>query len=256
MMSFAPDARVPLDVAPSPNHGERRVTRPDMIVLHYTGMANGDVALKRLCAPHSEVSAHYLVFEDGRCVQCVPEARRAWHAGVSFWAGVRDINSHSIGIEIANPGHASGYPDFPRKQIDAVIALCADIVRRHRIRAERILGHSDVAPQRKQDPGEKFPWRALHAAGIGHWVAPASETLRGNTLHPADSGAEVKAMQAALHQYGYGLEASGTYDATTENVVRAFQRHFRPARPDGIADPSTRATLRKLMARLPAAAQV
>src|SRR5215475_4061097 len=130
-----------------------------MLLLHYTGMPDAQIALQRLCQQDSEVSAHYVVFEDGRIVQCVPEARRAWHAGESSWAGETDINSCSIGIEIVNPGHEFGYPDFPLRQTAAVISLCKSIiVRRGPISGELILAHSDVAPARKQDPGEKFPW--------------------------------------------------------------------------------------------------
>jgi N-acetylmuramoyl-L-alanine amidase len=248
MTDFPPDPRLPVDIVPSPNHSERRDgARPDMILLHYTGMPDAAAALARLCDPASEVSAHYLVFEDGRIVQSVPEARRAWHAGSSDWAGVTDNNSRSIGVEIANPGHDHGYRDFPPAQIEAVIALCRDIIARRGIRPERVLGHSDIAPLRKQDPGERFPWAALHAAGIGHWVEPAPLTA-GEALRPGATGTAVAALQRALHDYGYGVEITAAYDALTEAVVRAFQQHFRPARVDGIADPSTLDTLQRLSA--------
>ena len=233
---------------PSPNHGERRGSaRPDMILLHYTGMQDAQVALQRLCQQGSEVSAHYVVFEDGRVVQCVPEARRAWHAGEAAWAGATDINSCSIGIEITNPGHEWGYADFTAPQIAAVLALCRDIVARHAIPPRRILAHSDVAPTRKNDPGEKFPWGRLAAAGVGHWAEP-EPIAPGKTLTLGDRGREVETLQSALARYGYGLEATGTYDAPTRDVVAAFQRHFRPARVDGIADASTLKTLAKLLA--------
>jgi N-acetylmuramoyl-L-alanine amidase len=245
MSRFPPDSPVVTRVVPSPNHGERRVARPDMLLLHYTGMPSAKAALARLSDPHSEVSAHYLVFADGKITQLVPEARRAWHAGVSSWAGIKDINSHSIGIEIVNPGHDGGYPDFPDAQIDAVIALCRDIVARYRIRPERVLAHSDVAPARKQDPGEKFPWGALHAAGIGQWVKPAA-IEGGPVLTIGDGGPGVRALQQDLAAYGYGLAATGHYDEATAHVVLAFQRHFRPARVDGVADVSTVATLSAL----------
>ena len=244
MSRFSPDSSLVDRVVPSPNHGERRA-RPDMLLLHYTGMPDADAALERLCAPHSEVSAHYLVFEDGKIAQLVPEARRAWHAGVSFWAGVRDINSHSIGIEIANPGHDNGYPDFPDAQIEGVIALCRDIVARHPMRPERVLAHSDVAPARKQDPGEKFPWEKLHTAAIGHWVKPAP-IEGGAVLAIGDSGPGVRALQEDLAAYGYGITATGHYDEATAEVVLAFQRHFRPARIDGVADVSMVRTLDEL----------
>jgi N-acetylmuramoyl-L-alanine amidase len=196
----------------------------------------------------SEVSAHYVVMEDGRIVQCVPEARRAWHAGVSSWAGETDINSCSIGIEVANPGHDFGYPDFPRRQIAATIALCRSINTRHRIPADRVLGHSDIAPARKQDPGERFPWRLFHDSGIGLWVKPAPIVPEGHIFVLGDRDPEVDQLQTALRTLGYGLEKSGSYDAETMAVVAAFQRHWRPARVDGIADVSTVETLRALLA--------
>lgn len=247
MSIFPPDSRVVAHVVPSPNHSERQGGRPDMILLHYTGMRDADAALARLCDPQAKVSCHYLVFEDGRTVQLVPEARRAWHAGVSTWKGDTDINSRSIGIEIANPGHDFGYPEFPRAQVDAVVALCRDILARHAIPRERVLAHSDVAPDRKNDPGEKFPWRRLADAGVGLWVEPAP-LADGRTLGPGANGAAVRDLQAALAEYGYGIRASGSYDEATRIVVAAFQRHFRPARIDGLADPSTVATLQALMA--------
>ena len=171
---FPANSSVVADIRPSPNYDERREgQRPDMILLHYTGMPDAEGALERLCTPASQVSAHYFVFEDGRVFQLVPESQRAWHAGKSYWAGETDINSCSIGIEIVNPGHDYGYPDFPKRQIAAVTALCRGIQTRHKILPVRVLAHSDVAPSRKQDPGEKFPWRTLYDSGVGHWVKPA-----------------------------------------------------------------------------------
>src|SRR5437667_5287738 len=161
-----PDSCVVAEVRPSPNHSERQGGAvPEMIVLHYTGMRDNEAAIRQLCTPLAEVSAHYVVQQDGYIVQLVAEARRAWHAGASSWAGETDINSCSIGIEIANPGHDHGYPDFPKRQIAAVTALCRGIFTRHQIAADRVLGPSDVAPSRKQDPGEEFPWKVLHASG-------------------------------------------------------------------------------------------
>ena len=250
MQPFRPDFAA-AEVAPSPNFGERRgVSAPDLLLLHYTGMKTAEEALARLCDPASEVSSHYFVFEDGRVVQLVPEARRAWHAGVSSWEGSSDTNSRSIGIEIANPGHEFGYPDFPPRQIKALIALCQDIVARHRIRADHVLAHSDVSPDRKQDPGEKFPWRQLHKAGVGHWVTP-SRGGKGAALKVGDGGADVLALQEELAAYGYGISTSGEFDQVTADVVSAFQRHFRPARVDGVADASTRITLQKLLVTRP-----
>jgi N-acetylmuramoyl-L-alanine amidase len=250
---FPPDSFIVAEVAPSPNHDERKNGRvPDMILLHYTGMQSGEAALQRLRAPDSKVSSHYVVFEDGRIVQCVPETRRAWHAGVSWWAGETDINSCSIGIEIVNPGHEFGYRDFPLRQIAAVISLCRSILtRRGPIPADRVLAHSDVAPSRKQDPGERFPWALLSESGVGHWVRPAPLGLAGQSLKPGDSGDNVTRLQHALRAYGYGLDENGRYDDATRDVVIAFQRHFRPALVDGITDASTLITLRALIETLP-----
>lgn len=252
MQTFVPDSSVVSDVIPSANFGDRRNDRaPDMIVLHYTGMADAESALTRLCKPGTEVSAHYVVLEDGRIVQCVPEMLRAWHAGTSSWGHDTDINSCSIGIEIVNGGHDWGYPDFPQRQIAAVIALCRGIMLRRSIPRPRVLAHSDVAPQRKKDPGEKFPWRLLADSGVGHWVRPAPITDAGDGLALGASGPAVTALQEKLWSYGYGVPRNGQYDTATIEVVSAFQRHFRPERVDGVADASTCATLDHLIATLP-----
>jgi N-acetylmuramoyl-L-alanine amidase len=244
---FAADSPVVSRVLASPNHGERRGgVAADMLLLHYTGMQHAQEALARLCEEGSDVSAHYVVFEDGEIVQCVPEARRAWHAGEAFWAGETDINSRSIGIEIANPGHYWGYRDFPEPQVAAVIALARDVVTRNRIRPERVLGHSDVAPARKDDPGEKFPWDRLATAGVGLWVASAT-IGDDQPLTDGENGDHVLALQQQLAEFGYRIAATGTYDVQTKDVVTAFQRHFRPARVDGMADGSTRQTLASLL---------
>lgn len=254
MKTFTPDSSIASDVIPSPNFGDRDKGRqPDMILLHYTGMPTGEAAMQRLTTAASKVSAHYVVFENGRIVQCVPEERRAWHAGESSWAGEADINSCSIGIEIVNPGHEFGYRDFPLRQIAAVISLCKSIVaRRGPISADRILAHSDVAPARKKDPGEKFPWGLLSESGIGHWVRAAPLDLEGTGLKPGDLGDTVTRLQRTLRSYGYGLAETGNYDDATREVVTAFQRHFRQARVDGIGDPSTLLTLRALIETRPA----
>ncbi|ESY68473.1 MULTISPECIES: N-acetylmuramoyl-L-alanine amidase [Mesorhizobium] len=249
MSGFLPD-EPRAEVRVSPNFGPRRDTlKPDMIVLHYTGMATGAGAEAWLCDPASEVSSHYLVHEKGHIVQMVRESDRAWHAGKSSWFGHSDINSCSIGIEIVNPGHSLGYRGFPQRQIDAVIGLCKGIAARHAIPATRVLAHSDVAPGRKVDPGEKFPWRALFDAGVGHLV-PAVPVRRGAALKPGDSGADVEALQSMLALYGYGAEISGVFDHQTRIVVEAFQRHFRPRLVDGLADGSTMRTLQKLLASM------
>jgi N-acetylmuramoyl-L-alanine amidase len=246
---FAPESCVVTEVMPSPNHGERQDgRRPDMILLHYTGMVDAKSALERLRALDSKVSAHYFVFEDGNIFQLVQESRRAWHAGKAQWAGETDINSCSIGIEIVNPGHDHGYPDFPKRQIAAVTALCRSILTRNTVPAGRVLAHSDVAPDRKQDPGEKFPWRTLYDSGVGLWVKPAAIMNFGQGFALGDRGNAVSALQKSLSDYGYGIAVNGEYDALTRDVVVAFQRHFRPERVDGVADISTRSTLQDLFA--------
>jgi N-acetylmuramoyl-L-alanine amidase len=196
---------------PSPNHDDRGGAPIDMLVLHYTGMKTAEEALERLCDPVARVSAHYTVDEDGTVYAHVPEERRAWHAGVSRWAGVSNINARSIGIEIVNPGHEYGYREFPQAQIAGLITVCHCILARHSIPAWRVLGHSDVAPERKEDPGELFPWEALAKSGISLWPQATTSSL----------GAD------ALSRYGYGPEAP------PDKVITAFQRHFRPEKLTG-----------------------
>jgi N-acetylmuramoyl-L-alanine amidase len=210
-------------------------------------MASGAAALSRLCDPKAEVSAHYFIDAEGEIFQLVPEARRAWHAGQSSWAGETDMNSASIGIEIENGGHEFGAPPYPDAQIDALIALCRDIMRRHAINPSRILAHSDIAPGRKIDPGEYFPWERLAAAGVGHYVPP-HPIGDDAPLASGASGEKVEELQRMLAAYGYDITVSGHYDTTTEKVVAAFQRHFRSTRVDGNADRSTIETLRELLA--------
>lgn len=248
MLPFPPDSPLVDCIAASPNHEERRLDgRIDILLLHYTGMATTGSALARLRSPEANVSAHYLISPHGSVMQLVPEARRAFHAGTSWWERTSDINSRSIGIEIANPGHDAGSPEFPEVQIEATIALCRDIVLRRAIRADRVLAHSDVAPDRKNDPGETFPWARLAAAGVGLWVEPRP-IGPGPRLGPGDKGAAVAALQRDLGRYGYGLAVTGAYDTATRAVVTAFQRHFRPALVDGIADRSTAETLQAVLA--------
>ncbi len=249
-MTFSPDSPVATEVLPSENRGERIGGPADMLILHYTGMPTAEGALARLRDPAAEVSAHYLVFEDGRVAQLVPEAERAWHAGRGFWAGLTDINSRSIGIEIVHPGHDGGLPPYPTAQIESVILLCADILARTRIPAARVLAHSDVAPARKEDPGENFPWDRLAAAGIGHWVAPAP-IRDGRFFARGEAGEPIAALQAMFALYGYDQPVTGRFDEDMQAVVTAFQRHFRQARVDGVADSSTITTLRDLIAALP-----
>lgn len=250
---MSPDSPLVHEVRPAANHDERRDGRePDILLLHYTGMETAEAAVERLVALESQVSCHYVVLEDGRILQLVPEDRRAWHAGVSSWDGETDLNSGSIGIEIVNPGHEFGYRDFPDVQVGAVIALARDICARRDIQPSRVLAHSDVAPRRKQDPGERFPWYRLAASGVGHWVAPTPPG-EGPRLAPGEEGEPVEHLQTLLSLYGYGIEIDGRYSPATEDAVRAFQRHFRQELCDGVADFSTVDTLRNLLAALPAA---
>ena len=220
---------------------------PDLLILHYTGMVTADRACAWLCNPASRVSCHYLVDEQGIITQMAGEEMLAWHAGKSSWEGETDSNSRSVGIEIHNPGHSLGYPHFPTEQMKAVIKLCRDIVARHGIAPRHVLAHSDVAPLRKIDPGEKFDWAWLSREGIGHWVAPAT-IGSGQFFQLGDRGQPIEALQSMLALYGYGIEISGQYDKTTQLVVKAFQRHFRQARVDGVADRSTLDTLHRLLA--------
>jgi N-acetylmuramoyl-L-alanine amidase len=247
-----PDSALVDAVLASPNVEPRRNgLRPSILLLHYTGLDSMPKAIEWLTYQGSGVSCHYGIDVDGRITQMVPEELRAWHAGESVWAGECDINSASIGIEIHNPGHERGYPDFPDVQMEAVERLCRDIIARHGIRPERVLAHSDVAPVRKKDPGEKFPWPRLARAGIGHWVAPAPVTESDAGLCVGAAEPRIAAFQVALRRYGYGSEPTGVLDARTEFVVTAFQRHFRPDRVDGRIDRSTIATLERLIAALP-----
>ena len=246
-MSAAPDSPLASLWCPSPNHEPRAGgRRPDMILLHYTGMKSAEAALDWLTREESRVSAHYLVDEEGRTTQMVAEAERAWHAGRSHWAGETDINSCSIGIEIHNPGHELGYTDFPEAQMATVVALCLDIAVRRQVPRQRVLAHSDVAPARKADPGERFDWARLARAGLGLWVEPAP--LEGDAgLGPGDAGPAVSRLHEQLKEIGYGVELTDTYDLATELTVTAFQRHFRPARVDGRADRSVLRTLERLL---------
>lgn len=227
-----------------PRRGARR---PDMLLLHYTGMMSCARAIDWLSRPEAKVSCHYVIDTDGRITQMVGEDLRAWHAGISAWAGETDINSCSIGIEIHNPGHEQGYPDFPDAQMSAVVALAIDIVQRWSIPQERVLAHSDVAPERKIDPGEKFDWRRLAKAGIGRWIPPAPIEVDGMD-GPGSLSLDVARAQALLGRYGYSIEATGEMDFTTTRVLAAFQRHFRPARVDGRLDRSTFLTIEQLCA--------
>jgi N-acetylmuramoyl-L-alanine amidase len=218
----------------SPNHDARpEGARVDILVLHYTGMRTAEEALARLTDPAARVSAHYTIDRDGRVFHHVPEERRAWHAGVSFWAGEKNVNGRSIGIEIVNPGHEFGYIPFTDEQIGALIDLSRGILSRHPIAAKRVVGHSDVAPARKTDPGELFPWKQLADYGIGVWPGAPTRAL-------------MLPMEEALSAYGYGLPPD--MEVSTKDVVTAFQRHFRPVKVDGDWDAECARILAELLA--------
>ena len=216
--------------APSPNHDARPAdAETDMLILHYTGMQSGQAAIDRLRDPAARVSSHYVVEEDGTTWCLVPEERRAWHAGISAWRGHTWLNNRSVGIEIVNPGHEWGYRDFPPAQMAAVRALCHGILARHPIPPRNVVGHSDVAPDRKDDPGERFDWRGLAADGIGLWPGPDPAPLAED------------AVAAALAAIGYPIPDLAT-------TLRAFQRHWRPESVTGLADAATRARIAAVLA--------
>lgn len=222
-----------LRTARSPNHGPRPQGVPvDMLVLHYTGMPTAQDALKRLCDEASSVSAHYVIEEDGTIHQLVPEERRAWHAGVSSWRGRTDVNGRSVGIELVNPGHEFGYRPFPEAQMQALIPLCKEILARHPIPPRNVVGHADVAPLRKEDPGELFDWKRLAADGIGLWPWEAE-------AFPLKQPESFAAIQETLATIGYAVPRSGAPDEATAKALIAFQRHFRPADLSGQPDPET-----------------
>lgn len=226
---------------PSPNQDERPPGSPiDMLILHYTGMRSAQEAIDRLRDPAARVSSHYVVDEDGGVLRLVAEESRAWHAGVSFWRGHSELNGRSIGIEIVNPGHEFGYRDFPVLQLAVVCDLCLSILSRHAIPARNILAHSDVAPDRKEDPGEKFDWRGLAQNGVGLW--PEGVPDLGTTGAVRDA-ASLRDVRAALAEIGYRVTPEGAFDPALAAVLRAFQRHWRPEAITGQADAGTLARL-------------
>ena len=243
---------------PSPNF-DARTRAIDLVVLHYTGMQDGETALQRLTdpapvagsypgpwqdrstareAPLARVSAHYVVGEDGAVYRLVPEQSRAWHAGASSWRGEGDVNARAIGIEIVNGGHDFGLPDFPPSQIEALIVLLGDILARHQLEPSQVVAHSDIAPARKMDPGEKFPWKRLADAGVAIWPERRA----------APPGNSIVVLQTQLAGIGYAVNQSGVLDLQTKSALAAFQRRFRPHLIDGAADDETRALLAALAA--------
>ena len=233
---------------PSPNHDERPTNTPvDILILHYTGMRTAQAAIDVLRDPAREVSSHYVVDEDGAILRLVPEDRRAWHAGLSFWRGHTALNGRSIGIEIVNPGHEWGYRDFPALQMAAVCELCLGIAARHPIPPRNVIAHSDVAPDRKEDPGEKFDWEGLARNGIGVWPHGTPDLGTGGAVRDA---ASLRDVRAALASIGYRVMPEGALDPALSTVLRAFQRHWRPEAVNGQADAGTLARLLGVVARI------
>ena len=251
-MIEAPDSPLVADLFPSPNIEPRlRGLTPSMLILHYTGLPTVERSLEILSRPDCKVSCHYVVDTDGRVIQMVPEEMRAWHAGLSSWQGETDINSASIGIEIQNSGHSGGSPEFPEAQMRAVTALCQDIVARHDITPPRVLGHSDIAPSRKIDPGEKFDWPGLARDGVGFWVPPVPVDVQDSGYGAGDVHDDVAEAQRLFARYGYGLAETGVFDEAMRFTVRAFQLHFRQALISERLDRSTLETARRLLEALP-----
>jgi len=230
---------------PSPNHNARPDGAAiDTLVLHYTGMRTAREAIDRLRDPAPPtgvpVSSHYIIEEDGTVFRLVEEERRAWHAGVSSWRGRNGLNDCSIGIEIVNPGHEFGYRDFPVLQLATLCDLCLSILSRHPIPARNVVAHSDIAPERKQDPGELFDWEGMAVNGVGLWPRDVPDLGTGEAVRDA---ASLRSVRAALGAIGYRVEAEGGPDAALASVLRAFQRHWRPEAVTGEADAGTLARL-------------
>lgn len=220
----------------------------DMLVLHYTGMKSDKEALARLTDSVAKVSAHYFVYEDGRVLNLVPEAKRAWHAGISCWRGISGLNDSSIGIEIVNPGHEFGYRPFTDAQMDAVSDLAYDIIKRNNIEARNVVGHSDIAPTRKQDPGELFNWHALASEGIGLWPEIKKIHKPHNpVITPGQESTVVAGVQKLLAEYGYHIKIDGFYGPKSESIIKAFKRHFVPEYVNVIWDNVAQARLEKLL---------
>ena len=227
----------------SQNYDERQGVRPSLIILHYTGMETAQAALARLCDPEAKVSAHYLIDEDGQGYQLVDDDKRAWHAGVSYWNGIEDVNAHSIGIELVNPGHEFGYRVFPEAQINVLMELCQGLMAEYGIPSKSVLGHSDIAPARKQDPGEMFPWATLSQNNIGLWPRPVDIDYEA----AADIVGDQAAIKELLGAYGYNVANEGFGD-----IVTAFHRHFYPEKfePNQRSDEIDKHSIAKLLSLL------
>lgn len=210
---------------PSPNFNKRPSSRnPELIIIHYTGMQPAGDALSKLCNPDAAVSAHYLIEKNGSIYRLVEDKNRAWHAGLSYWQGERDINGISLGIELDNGGHDFALPSYPAKQIEALLSLLSELSQKYHISPERIIGHSDIAPSRKIDPGEHFPWEILHKYGFGLW--PGDLPVR-------DEPQSIPQVQEILEEIGYDCPQTNILDPLTVAVIQAFQRHFTPAEITG-----------------------
>jgi N-acetylmuramoyl-L-alanine amidase len=233
----------------SPNFDERPLGMSvGMLVLHYTGMKTAQEAIARLCSAEAKVSSHYLVHEDGQVVHMVREEKRAWHAGISCWQGVPSCNDLSIGIEIVNPGHEFGYRPFPAEQMDAVSDLAFGIIKRHKIRMRNIVAHSDIAPTRKEDPGELFGWQKLASEGIGLW--PDVDKIKQPNLaiiNPGEESLSVARVQKMLADYGYYIKVDGIYGPKTELIIKAFKRRFVPENLNVVWDNMADARLKNLL---------
>ncbi|MCD6035522.1 MAG: N-acetylmuramoyl-L-alanine amidase [Rickettsiales bacterium] len=239
-------------MALSSNFDDRPKGYPiNTLVLHYTGMPEAIQALARMCDPAFKVSAHYMVDEDGTVTQLVEEGKRAWHAGKSYWRGYEKLNDLSIGIEIVNPGHEWGYQPFPKEQMEAVITLCKGILSRHpKIEPRNVIAHSDIAPDRKEDPGELFEWPWLANEGIGIWPEIRDIGTPKDLLKEGDSGEAVCLMQQGLARYGYLIKEDGAYGTETAQVVTAFKRHFAPETLSATWDTLAEARLAALLSQV------
>lgn len=233
---------------PSPNHDSRQGVPVEALVLHFTGMRTAEEALERLTDPASKVSAHYTIDEDGTVYRHVDEAQRAWHAGVSHWRGRDGVNAFSVGIELVNPGTEFGYRAFPKSQMVTLAELAQGILSRHAILPRNVIGHSDVAPTRKDDPGHLFDWPWLAQQGIGVWPEfPYRSISNINLLKQGDSGERVASLQRRLAEYGYGVPQTGEFCAVTKACATAFQLHFRPQDYSGVWDTDADARLDELL---------
>ena len=233
----------------SPNFNERpERANIDILVMHYTGMKTADAALKRMCDPEAPVSAHYMVYENGDAVCLVDEEKRAWHAGISCWRGISSLNDISIGIEIVNPGHEFGYEPFPEEQMETVKGLSKDIMDRHGIEARNVVGHSDIAPSRKEDPGELFDWQGLAEEGVGLWHGVKKVWRGGDILvEPGKEDVDVARVQKMLSDYGYHIRVDGYFGSKTEDVIKAFKRHFVPEQLNAYWDKLAEERMKKLL---------